>query len=80
MGGRASGLGTAAERAMPEADLLRALEQAEQISLSDDDLRIVMEAACPLPARYAEIGPGVGGRITAKVQRPPSFHGNSGAK
>jgi hypothetical protein len=30
MGGKASGLGTAAERAMPEPDPLRALAEGEQ--------------------------------------------------
>ena len=61
------------------------------ISLSDDELRIVMDAAAPIHprdrgqflrdvaaelAKYPELGPGVIGRVVAKVQKqhlnPPS--------
>jgi hypothetical protein len=67
------------------------------ISLSDDELRIVMEAARPIPARdrdqflrdvaaelakYPELGPGVVGRVVAKIQRqplnPPSLRSGGG--
>ena len=54
------------------------------ISLSDDELRIVMDAAAPVHPRerdqflrdvvaelekHLEIGPGIVGRVTAKIQR-----------
>jgi hypothetical protein len=54
------------------------------ISLSDSELAAVMEAARPIPprdrdqflrdvaaelARYPELGPGIIGRVTAKIQR-----------
>jgi hypothetical protein len=68
------------------------------ISLSDDELQIIMDCARPLQphqrseflrdvaselARYPEIGVGVVGRVTAKLQRehlaPRSWH-NVGSK
>jgi hypothetical protein len=69
------------------------------ISLSDSELAAVMKAAKPIPSRdrsdflrdvvaelqkYPEIGPGIIGRVCAKMQRahlnPPSFRNNIGGK
>ncbi|KRQ97567.1 hypothetical protein [Bradyrhizobium valentinum] len=62
------------------------------ISLSDDEMSAVIDAARPIPSRdrsdfvrevvaelakYPEIGPGIIGRVVAKIQRahlnPPSL-------
>jgi hypothetical protein len=52
------------------------------ISLSDDELQIIMTCAAPIPpqdrdqrevanelSKYPEVGPGIVGRVVSKIQR-----------